>query len=420
MELRMSLRETAKEIVVRLRNAGHEAYFVGGCVRDMILGVEPHDIDVATSAYPQHVRELFTPVLEVGAQFGVMQVRVAGEWFEVATFRHDATYSDGRRPDEVTFTDARGDVARRDFTINGLLYDPVEGEIIDYVGGQEDIASGILRCIGAPAQRFREDKLRLLRAVRFAARLEYRIEQDTWEALCNQAEDVGVVSAERIGVELLNIFTGAHPDRGLQLLYDSGLLRQVLPEVHAMAGTAQPEEFHPEGDVFEHTKLMLSLMTFTVADRIRFNGHARVGAEMAGKICRRLRLPNTVTDIVVNLVDTHMTFMNVQKMRESTLKRLLRQPWFEDALELHRIDCETSHGGLDNYWFCKTRYDALEPEHIRPPRYITGHDLIEMGYRAGPQFREILEAVEDAQLEGAVSDPASAIEFVKQHFPQSE
>jgi poly(A) polymerase len=433
----MSLRDSAKQIVLRLRDAGHQAYFVGGCVRDMVLGVEPHDVDIATDARPEHVRELFDPVLEVGAQFGVMMVRVDDEWFEVATFRSEGEYTDGRRPDEVAFTDARGDVQRRDLTINALLYDPVEDKIIDYVGGQDDIKSGIVRCVGDPAKRFGEDKLRLLRAVRFAARLEYEIEPETFRAIRDHAESVTVVSAERIGVELLNIFTGQHPDRGLQLLYDTGLLERALPAVHAMAGMPQPEQFHPEGDVFEHTKLMLSMMhqpspelamaallhdvgkppTYTVTDRIRFNEHARVGSEMAAQICRRLRLPNAVTDTVVDLVDTHMTFMNVQNMRESTLKRFMRQPWFEDALELHRIDCSASHGGLGNYEFCKAKFEALQPEQIRPPRFISGHNLMEMGYQPGPKFREILTAVEDAQLEGVVTDEAGAIEFVKKLFP---
>ncbi|MFO7898995.1 MAG: CCA tRNA nucleotidyltransferase, partial [Planctomycetota bacterium] len=306
----MSLRDSAEEIVRTLRGAGHTAYFVGGCVRDMILGVEPHDIDVATDARPRQIVDLFEQTREVGAQFGVVLVCVDGDWSEVATFRSDLGYSDGRRPDDVAFTDAEGDVRRRDFTINGLLYDPVEGEIIDHVGGRADIEAGVVRCIGDPKTRFEEDKLRLLRAVRFAARLEYTIEPATFKAMRAAAPSVTVVSPERIGGELLTIFTAPHADRGLELLDAAGLLEPVLPEVYAMKGVPQPPEFHPEGDVFEHTAMMLGLMdgpspelalavllhdigkppTFEVADRIRFNRHDRKGAELANAVCRRLRM----------------------------------------------------------------------------------------------------------------------------------
>ena len=436
----MSLRESAENIVRTLREAGFEAYFVGGCVRDMVLGVDPHDYDVATSALPHQVRELFDRVIEVGAQFGVCRVRVGGNWSEVATFRSDLGYSDGRRPDAVAFTDARGDVLRRDFTINGLFYEPLADQIIDHVGGQADIKAKLVRCIGDPAERFAEDKLRLLRAVRFAARLDYEIEAETLAAIRQMADQVTAVSAERIGAELLNLFTGAHADRGLQLLEDTGLLVQVLPEVHAMIGVRQPERFHPEGDVFEHTRLMLAGMeapspelalgvllhdvgkppTFEEADRIRFNRHDRAGAEIAGEICRRLRLPNSVADTVVALVRSHMTFMNVRTMRESRLKRLLREPWFEDALELHRLDCLASHGDLSTWAFCRERLAALEPEQVRPPRLLTGHDLIEMGYTPGPQFKQILDALEDAQLEDRIQGREQAVEFVRREFPGAE
>ncbi len=432
----MSLRESAEQVVRRLREAGHAAYFVGGCVRDMVMGVEPHDFDIATSALPHHVRELFDTVIEVGAAFGVSRVRVAGDWFEVAAFRADLGYSDGRRPDAVRFTDARGDVQRRDFTINGLLHDPLTNEIIDYVGGRADIEAKLVRCIGDPEQRFDEDKLRLLRAVRFAARLGYDIETKTLAALRRAAPSVTTVSPERIGVELLNIFTGAHADRALVLLRETGLLQHVLPEINAMIGVAQPEQFHPEGDVFEHTRLMLGMMnspspelalavllhdagkpsTYEKTDRIRFNEHARVGSEIASDACRRLRMPNAVTETVAALIASHMTFMDVANMRESRLVRFLREPWFEDALELHRLDCEASHRKLDNWRLCKERYESLEPDRIRPPRLVTGHDLIEMGYEPGPRFREILTAVEDAQLEGRLSSREGAIEFVRREF----
>jgi len=435
----MSLRTSAERIVRVLRDAGHEAYFVGGCVRDVLLGVEPHDYDITTAARPQDVRTLFDSVLEVGAQFGVSRVRVAGDWFEVAAFRTDLGYTDGRRPDAVEFTDARGDVERRDFTINGLLYDPLADEVLDYVGGQDDIRSKLVRCIGDPAARFDEDKLRLLRAVRFAARLGYEIEPETLRAITDRADTISVVSAERIGAELLNIFTGDHADRALQLLDDTGLLKHVLPEVAAMKGVDQPERFHPEGDVFQHTVLMLGMMeapgpelalavllhdvgkpdTYEEADRIRFNEHAKVGAELAAKVCRRLRMPRDVVDGVVVLVATHMHFLDVRNMRESRLKRFMRESYFEDALELNRLDCLASHGDLSTWQFCKERFDALEPEKARPPRLITGHDLIEMGYPPGPRFKEILDAVEDAQLEGTVTTREQAVALARRQFPRT-
>ncbi len=437
----MSLHESATQIVSRLRAAGFDAYFAGGCVRDMLLGIEPHDYDIATSALPHHIRSIFEHVIEVGAQFGVSKVRIADDWFEVAAFRNDLAYTDGRRPDAVNFAaTSRQDVERRDFTINGVLYDPIANEIIDHVGGQEDIRRKLVRCIGDPAARFAEDKLRLLRTVRFAARLNYEIEPATLRAVKNAAATITVVSAERIGAELINIFTGPHADRALQLLSDTGLLKQVLPEIHAMTGIQQPAQFHPEGDVFEHTKLMLGLLnapsvelalavllhdvgkppTFEIADRIRFNEHARVGAEMAAAICRRLKMPNTVTETVKTLVATHMRFMDIRDMKESRLKRFMREPSFPDALELHRLDCLASHANLDNWRFCKERFDALEPEQIRPPRLITGHDLIEMGYQPGPRFAEILEAVEDAQLEGKITTREQAIDFAHHNFPVTQ
>ena len=432
----MSLRDTALRVVERLREAGFEAYFVGGCVRDKLLGVEPHDYDIATNAKPEDVNGLFEKVIEVGAQFGVSCVCVDGEWFEVAAFRSDLGYSDGRRPDAVEFTDAKGDVSRRDFTINGLLYDPVKDEVIDYVGGQDDIENKLIRCIGDPVTRFAEDKLRLLRAVRFAARLDYGIELTTLRAFPAGVALIDQVSPERIGVELLNIYTGPHADRGLQLLDETRLLIHLLPEVHAMKGVEQPAQFHPEGDVFEHTMLTLGMMsgpspelalaallhdvgkppTFQQTDRIRFNDHAHVGSNMAAKICRRLKMPNSITDAVVELIATHMTFLDVQAMRESRLKRFLREPPFEDALELHRLDCLASHGSLDTWRWCLDRYTELEPDQVRPPRLISGHDLIEMGYTPGPRFREILDAVEDAQLEGRISSREDAIEFVHHQF----
>jgi poly(A) polymerase len=433
----MALRDTAVRVVERLREAGFEAYFVGGCVRDQVLGVEPHDYDIATSARPKDVRKLFDKVVEVGAQFGVSRVCLDEEWFEVAAFRSDLSYSDGRRPDAVEFTDAKGDVSRRDFTINGLLYDPATGEVIDHVGGLVDIENKLIRCIGDPVERFAEDRLRLLRAVRFAARFDYQIELATLRAFPAGVAVIDEVSPERIGVELLSILTGPHADRGIQLLDEMRFLVHLLPEVHSMKGVEQPPEFHPEGDVFEHPLLAVGMMsnpspelalavllhdvgkppTFQKSDRIRFNDHARVGSNMAAKICRRLKMPNSITDTVVELIATHMNFIDVQAMKESRLKRFLREPCFEDALELHRVDCLASHANLDTWRWCLDRYTELEPEQVRPPRLISGYDLIEMGYAPGPDFKKILDAVEDAQLEGALETAEQAFEFVNRQFP---
>ncbi|MFH1732138.1 MAG: CCA tRNA nucleotidyltransferase [Planctomycetota bacterium] len=435
----MSLRDKAVQVVSHLRDAGFEAYLVGGCVRDMLLRTEPHDYDIATNAQPKDIKGLFDKVVEVGAEFGVSRVCIDNDWFEVAAFRTDLGYSDGRRPDAVEFTDAKGDVQRRDFTINGLLYDPLNDEVIDYVRGQDDMQNKLIRCIGDPVERFAEDKLRLLRAVRFAARLEYDIELNTLRAFPAATQTIGHVSAERIGTELLNIFTGAHADRALGLLDETRLLIRLLPEVRAMKGVEQPPKFHPEGDVYVHTKLMLGMMTypspelalavllhdvgkpptFQETDRIRFNDHARVGANMAAKICRRLRMPNSVTEAVVELVATHMHFLDIQQMRESHLKRFMLEPCFEDALELHRLDCLASHGNLETWRWCVDRYAELEPQHVRPPRLVSGHDLIEMGYTPGPQFKKILDAVDDAQLEGELETAEQAIEFVHQRFPMT-
>ena len=433
----MALRDTAVRVVERLREAGFEAYFVGGCVRDQVLGVEPHDYDIATSARPKDVKKLFDKVVEVGAQFGVSRVCLDEEWFEVAAFRADLSYSDGRRPDAVEFTDAKGDVSRRDFTINGLLYDPATDEVIDHVGGLVDIENKLIRCIGDPAERFAEDRLRLLRAVRFAARFDYQIELATLRAFPAGVAVIDEVSPERIGVELLSILTGPHADHGIQLLDEMRFLVHLLPEVHSMKGVEQPPEFHPEGDVFEHTLLAVGMMsnpspelalavllhdvgkppTFQKTDRIRFNDHARVGSNMAAKICRRLKMPNSITDTVVELIATHMNFIDVQAMKESRLKRFLREPCFEDALELHRVDCLASHANLDTWRWCLDRYTELEPEQVRPPRLISGYDLIEMGYAPGPDFKKILDAVEDAQLENSLETAEQAIEFVNRQFP---
>jgi poly(A) polymerase len=436
-----------------LRQHGFQAYLVGGCVRDLVLQREPADFDVATSATPTQVMETFPETYAVGAQFGVVLVpSPVGECangekgtsksylVEVATFRSDLGYSDGRHPDEVRFTqDPREDAARRDFTINGMMLDPVTGEVLDFVGGREDLEAKLIRAIGDPNRRFGEDKLRMLRAVRFAARFEYEIEADTLAAIQLLARDVQLVSRERVRDELTKMLTEGHARRAFLLLDQTGLLKAVLPEISAMKGVQQPPEFHPEGDVFVHTLLLLENLplpcpptlawgallhdvgkpgTFRVApDRIRFDGHVEVGVKIAEEICTRLRFSNHDTDQVLSLVDNHMRFGHVTRMKESTLKKFMRLPRFDEHLALHRADSLASHHNLSTYDFLQTKLAEIPPENIRPSALMTGDDLIAAGYVPGPRFREILEAVEDAQLEGRLLSRQDALEFVKNAFP---
>lgn len=431
-------KEAAVEIVRRLRSAGRQALLAGGCVRDMLLGLEPKDFDVATSAKPEEVKALFKRVIPIGAEFGVMLVVIDGVGYEVATFRRDRGYRDGRRPEGIVFSDARGDALRRDFTINGLFLDPLSDEVIDYVGGREDLESGLIRAIGEPAARFEEDRLRMLRAVRFATRFGYEIEGKTAKAIGGLAPRITEVSWERIRDELVAMFTGPRAGRALEILEGFGLLREVLPEVSALKGVRQPDEYHPEGDVFEHTKIMLDLLerpsvrlamgvlfhdigkplTYRETDRIRFHEHDRVGAEMATKICRRLRFSTAEAEGIVALVEHHMRFIHIQRMKTSTLKRFVRMEGFRDHLELHRIDCIASHGSLENYEFGLEKLEEFAEEEIRPARLVTGRDLIALGYKPGPVFKEILTAVEEEQLEGRLEDRESALEWVKSRFPK--
>ena len=361
-------RDLATTIVKKLRKAGHEAYFVGGCVRDEALGIVPKDFDIATSAKPQQVMKLFKKTVPVGVQFGVVLVAEHREHFEVATFRSDGEYIDSRRPKEVHFSDAKEDVLRRDFTINGLLCDPVTGKIMDYVGGLQDLRDKVLRTIGDPRKRFKEDKLRLIRAIRFACRFGFALDAQTLEAIRASADQISKVSQERIRDELVKIITGQNVGRALDLLRETGLLVQILPEVEKMVGVQQPPEFHPEGDVYVHTKLLFEQLshpsavlafgallhdvgkpdTFKVAERIRFDGHVEVGVELADKILRRLRFPNQERKQVMQLVETHMKFKDVRQMRENRLKRFLQSEIFQEELEMHRVDCLASHGMLDN------------------------------------------------------------------------
>ena len=424
----MSARELADNIARTLRDAGHQAYFVGGCVRDLELGREPADYDVSTDARPERVQELFPDSLAIGAQFGVILVTEGGAEVEVATFRSDIGYSDGRHPDSVVYTDsAKEDVLRRDFTINGLLLDPRSNEVLDYVNGRGDLRARIIRAIGEPERRFREDKLRLVRAVRFAARFNFAIEPETAAAIRKLAPEILVVSAERLRDELTKVLTEGAARRGFELLDELGLLPQVLPEISRMKGVEQPPQFHPEGDVWIHTLLMLEMLpvgasptlawgtllhdvgkppTFVPLTgpegRIRFDGHVEVGTKMAEEICRRFRFSNDDTEQISLLVANHLRFKDVPQMRQSTLKRFLRLPRFEEHLELHRLDCLSSHRNLENYEFVQRFLAETPPAEVRPARLISGDDLIGLGLKPGPDFKEILRNIEDAQLDGRI------------------
>jgi len=448
------LKEFAISIIQTLRQEGFQAYLVGGCVRDLLLKREPADYDVATSATPARVMEIFPDTYAVGAQFGVVLVPLPGDQrthadknvlpklqaVEVATFRSDLGYSDGRRPDEVRFSqDPREDVARRDFTINGMMLDPLSGEVLDFVGGRGDLEAGIVRTIGNPERRFAEDKLRMLRAIRFAARFEYLVEAETLAAIQRHAHEIQVVSCERVRDELTKMLTEGHARRAFLLLDQSGLLKEVLPEISAMKGVQQPPEFHPEGDVFAHTLLLLENLpqpcpptlawgallhdvgkpaTFRVApDRIHFDGHVDVGVKIAEEICGHLRFSNHDAAQVLALVDNHMRFGHATRMKESTLKKFFRLPGFDQHLALHRADSLASHGNLSTYEFVRAKLAEIPPEKIRPAALVTGDDLIAAGYAPGPRFREILAAVEDAQLEGRLLSQDTALEFVKREFP---
>ena len=431
----------AVEIARTLRQAGHRAYLVGGCVRDLLRGVAPKDYDIATDATPDLVQRLFARTVPVGVQFGVVLVLRGKTAYEVATFRTDEGYRDGRHPDRVVFSTAEQDAQRRDFTINGLFWDPVRRRVLDYVGGRVDLRKKLIRAIGDPVCRFEEDKLRMLRVVRFAAGLEFEIEPATWSAMVAHAGAIEVVSRERIRDELVKLLTGPHPGRGLDLLDASGLLKILSPEVDAMKGVQQPPEFHPEGDVFTHTKLLLGLLksptptlalsallhdvgkppTFRVRDRIRFDGHDKVGAEMAQAICMRLRCSNDDTEKIVSAVANHMRFKDVQRMRVSTLKRMLRQPNFSEELELHRADCLASHGQLDNWRFLKRKLKEFSaPQALKPKPVLTGQDLLALGYTEGPLIGQILRAVEEQQLEGAITTRGEALALVQHEFPVAD
>jgi poly(A) polymerase len=458
------LKDFAISIVRALRERGHKAYLVGGCVRDLLLDREPADYDVATDAISGEVMRIFPDTYAVGAQFGVVlvplperdvasnvsttcrdvtcYVSAKAKVVEVATFRSDIGYSDGRHPDQVRFSkDPREDVERRDFTINGLLLDPVTNEVSDFVGGRKDLEAGIIRTIGNPERRFVEDKLRMLRAVRFAARFDYVIEPATVQAIQQLASQIIQVSQERVRDELTKMLTEGRARQAFLLLDETGLLHEVLPEIEAMQGVEQPPQFHPEGDVFVHTLLLLDKLphpcpitlawgallhdvgkpaTFRVApDRIRFDGHVDVGVKMAEEICHRLRFSNDDTDQILALIDNHMRFAHVRQMSESTFKRFVRMPRFDEHLQLHRMDCQSSHGDLSSYNFTREKIASTPPAAMRPSPLISGDDLIAAGYPPGPLFKKILSAVEDGQLEGRLRSRAEAIAFVGSEFPNA-
>ena len=449
--------DEAMRVVATLRTAGHQAYLAGGCVRDLLLGREPADYDVATSATPDVVLDMFQRTFAVGAKFGVVLVAPEDTGFvtEVATFRSDGAYSDGRRPDAERYSkSAEEDVQRRDFTINGLLLDPMRDDgvlgdrkelraaVLDYVGGVRDLDAGVVRAIGRAEPRFEEDHLRMLRAVRFAARFGFELESGTLNAIRFLAAKVSGVSRERVRDELTKMLTEGQARRAFELLDVAGLLKEVLPEIARMKGVEQPAQFHPEGDVWIHTLMLLEQLepgcsetlawgallhdvgkppTFRRAtDRIRFDGHVEVGVTMAAEICRRLRFSNEETRQILALVQNHMRFMDTGRMKESTLKRFLRLPQFDEHLALHKMDCVAGSGFLENWEFMREKMRTLPLETVRPQPLITGRELIAAGYQPGPKFKEMLREVEDAQLEGRISTADEAMQLVRERFGEAQ
>jgi poly(A) polymerase len=434
--LARTTKDKAEAIVSRLVEAGYPAYFVGGTVRDMLMGRAPSDIDVATGAPPEVVSSLFERTAAVGKQFGVLLVIIEEETFEVATFRKEGPYEDGRRPAWVSRADARADVTRRDFTLNGLFYDPIRDEVLDWVGGRKDIEKKLVRSIGDPRLRFSEDKLRLLRAVRFASTLDFEVEDDTGRVLIEMATEIRAVSSERIRDELIKMFTGPNPHRGLELLDRYGLLEPVLPEIFRMKGIEQGERYHPEGDVFEHTVKILSYLSrpsVTLAFAALFHdvgkpptrdtkgsalfpNHAKVGAQMSRAILNRLRFDRRTRDLIVDMVENHLWFLDVRKMRPATLRRFLARENFAEELELHRLDCLAGSGDLSNYTFAREKIEELERQPLPKPPLLRGNDLIELGFTPGPRIGRILNEVEDKRLEGVLASKEEAKSWVKEHF----
>lgn len=430
----------ATKIVERLQQAGFAAFWVGGCVRDFLLGREPQDFDIATGARPEQIENIFPRTIAVGRKFGVMVVVENKHQFQVATFRADENYQDGRRPEKIHFANAEADALRRDFTINGLFYDPVSKVIHDWVGGEKDLRAKIVRTIDEPEERFAEDHLRLLRAVRFAAQLNFEIEPKTFTAVKKLAPKIKIISAERIRDELLKLFIQPHAARGLELLRESRLLEPVLPELAATVSCEQSPDFHPEGSVFNHIKLMLEklpqdsdeLLPWTVllhdiakpvtaekdlkTGAIHFYGHEKIGATMAEKILKRLRFPRKQVDEIVACVKNHMQFKDVKQMRKSTLHRLLLRETFPLELELHKLDCLGSNGSLEHYDFLIEQAEDLKKKPaIRPP-LLTGKDLIKLGMNPGPAMGALLHEIRDKQLAEELKTPRQAKSWVKEKW----
>ena len=434
----------ATQIVKALQDAGHVAYFVGGCVRDALLGTTSEDYDIATSALPEDVQKLFPRSRAVGTHFGVILITESGTDFEIATFRNDGAYLDGRRPENVVFSSPEEDAQRRDFTVNGMFYDPIKEEVIDFVGGRADLDKKIIRAIGESAERFREDHLRLMRAVRFATTLNFEIEATTWEALATHASDLAHISMERIRDELSRILISPRRLRGFDLLVESGIMAIIIPEILDLKGCDQPPQFHPEGDVFVHTRLMIELLTEEASlplvlavllhdigkpgtrtfdeanDRIRFNAHDTLGARMSEKILRHLKYSNEIIDATVEAVAKHMVFKDVQKMRVAKLKRFMARPHFSDELELHRVDCTSSHGMLDNYEFLQAKTEEFANEPLIPARLLGGNDLIELGWSPGTEIGRILDEIQTLQLEGTLTTREEALTWVIKHHKSLE
>lgn len=434
--------QAALRVAETLRAANHRAVFAGGCVRDFLMDKIPQDFDLATSALPDEVEALFDKTVPVGKQFGVILVIDGQEQIEVTTFRREGGYHDGRHPSEVCFTDDREDALRRDFTVNGLFYDPFENKVLDYVGGREDLQRKVIRAIGDPAQRFEEDKLRLLRAVRFAANLGFTIEDKTWAEVLRLAPKIHQVSPERIRDELIKILTRPGSARGFDLLSESGLMKEILPEIEAMKGVQQQPDYHPEGDVFVHTRLLIKKLeqpSVTLAfaalfhdvakpvtagrrddGRITFYEHAPIGADMTRAIMKRLRFSNQVIEDVAILVANHMKFGDAMRMRSGKLKMFIAHQQFQEGLELHRIDCLSCHGMLDNYHFLQAKQASLSEEELKPKALISGHDLLELGMPSGPAMKPLLEEIYIQQLEGQFKDKEAALQWVITRLSQLE
>ena len=436
MDLSEAKGRLARSIAKTLKDKGFTAYFAGGCVRDHLMGRRPQDFDIATTAKPEEVEKIFRRTIPVGKQFGVMIVVEEEIPFEVATFRCEGGYQDGRHPTQVSFTQPEEDAKRRDFTVNGMFYDPSLEKVIDFVGGMKDLPKKVIRAIGDPEARFEEDKLRLLRAIRFASTLGFEIETKTWEALRKNASKIHEVSPERIREELVKIFTRSGAARGFMLLSESGLMKEILPEVEAMRGVKQPENFHPEGDVFEHTRLLLehlhppvsAILAFSALfhdigkpktsairkGRLTFYEHSEEGAKIACEIMRRLRFSNEEIDGVSECVANHMKFMDVQKMRAGKLKQFISRPYFNEEMELHRVDCTASHGMLDNLTFLQGKLKEYEHEELKPKPLVNGNDLIELGMKPGRAMKPILEELYELQLEGTHKTREEALTWLRQ------